>query len=195
MSIVIGLALLCLASAAQADASWYSSFDYGAAILGTVPASMDQTAHGYRLAGGYGFNRYFSLETGYVDFGKAANGDTAGQYFGFIDSQTQITTKAHGVTFDVVATLPVNDRVSLSARLGILFSVVEVDVSAPPGPPIPSRSDSSNHGDMGVGISYRLSNRWSVHYQWTQYLKLKDPFNGNAGTYSLSSLGVTYSFP
>src|SRR5689334_10095236 len=70
---VLGLGLLGAVSTARADGDWYAAVDAGNSWIGVYTSSYgDNTDHGYRLAGGYDIDRHFSLEAGYVDFGKVA---------------------------------------------------------------------------------------------------------------------------
>jgi len=184
---------LALASAsASADDGWYAAFDYGNSNLGSVPARADSGAHGYHLTAGYAPDRYFALEGGYLDFGKVDTGSDI--YFGVISPGFSVTTKAHGFTFDLVGTLPLGDRFSLSARAGVITADVQVDWPASSFSPTGgSRSKNSTRFGAGFGAAYKISDTWSAYCQWVQYDSIDGPIAGE-GNFNLGSIGLKYSF-
>lgn len=76
--------------------------------------SADNRDTAYRIFGGYQFNRYFGVEAGYFNLGKfgySASTTPAGRLDGQI--------KLDGPHLDLVGTLPMTDRLSFLARVGV----------------------------------------------------------------------------
>ena len=73
----------------------------------------DERGQAYRIFGGYQFNRYWAVEAGYFDLGKFGFNATtvpAGSLSGQI--------RLNGLNLDLVATLPLSERLSLLGRVG-----------------------------------------------------------------------------
>ncbi len=71
-----------------------------------------------RIFGGYEFDRYWSMEAGYVDLGKftaSASGTESG-----VPTTGSISLKASAFSVDVSGILPVNEEFGLSGRIGIV---------------------------------------------------------------------------
>src|ERR1700676_622420 len=115
------------------DAGWYTGFnagqsrakiDDGRIVNGlagggftTTSISNDDRHFGYKAFGGYEFNRYFALESGYFDlgrFGFTADTTPAGSLRGDI--------KIKGGFFDAVGSVPFGDKFSLFARAGLNYA-------------------------------------------------------------------------
>ena len=128
-----GLAVTLSPTAFADDAGWYIGANAGQArtriddarveggLLGngfTVTSiSNDEHHFGFKAFGGYEFNRYFSLESGYFDlgrFGFTADTTPAGSLRGDI--------KIKGVNLDAVGSVPIGDKFSLFARAGLNYA-------------------------------------------------------------------------
>src|ERR1700692_2420115 len=133
MAALAGLALTLSPTAFADDAGWYIGANAGEArtriddaritggLLGdgfTVTSISDDDHHfGFKAFGGYEFNRYFALESGYFNlgrFGFTANTVPAGTLHGDI--------KLMGFNLDAVGSLPLGDNFSLFARGGLNYA-------------------------------------------------------------------------
>src|ERR1700679_2247093 len=135
-SIAASLAALALTMSSLAfadDAGWYTGFNVGQsrALINntrvtddllddgflTSSISNDYLHFGFKAYGGYEFNRYFALESGYFNLGKFGfTADTlpAGSLRGDI--------KLQGANFDAVGSVPLGDKFSLCARAGVTYA-------------------------------------------------------------------------
>ena len=118
---------------AQDDTSWYAGVSVGhtratiddARILGSLGAngfpdatiSDSNNDTGYKVFGGYRFNRNFALEGSYFDLGK----------FGYTARSTPANTltgqmQLRGVGLDAVLIAPLTERFSVFGKVGAQYS-------------------------------------------------------------------------
>src|SRR6202034_3609465 len=131
-----GLAALALTMSPSAfadDTGWYTGFNAGQSRakiddtriadgllddgVRTTSISNDDLHFGFKAFGGYAFNRYFALESGYFNLGKfsfAADTLPAGSLRGDIKLQV--------AKFDPVGSVPLGDKFSLFARAGVNYA-------------------------------------------------------------------------
>src|ERR1700689_1287691 len=132
LRLTAALAALALTSSPAAfadDAGWYAGFNAGQSrakiddsriadgLLGdglTTTSINDDNHHfGFKAFGGYEFNRYFALESGYFDlgrFGFTADTLPAGSLSG--------DAKFQGANLDAVVFLPFTEKFSAFGRIG-----------------------------------------------------------------------------
>ena len=122
---VVTLALIGSSLAMADDSGWYIGGNLGQsrakiddpriidnllnAGISTTSISDDNRHFGYKLFGGYEFDKYFAIEGGYFDLGK----------FGFTANSVPAAgltgkTKLNGANVDLVGTLPFTDRFAAS---------------------------------------------------------------------------------
>lgn len=77
--------------------------------------SSDEKDTGYKLFGGYQFNRNIALEGGYYDLGKTSFSSTTGA------GPFNNSTRRHGLNLDLVGTLPITERFSVLGRVGAAY--------------------------------------------------------------------------
>jgi len=191
--------------AVAADSGWYiganageaaASIDDGDIIRGllangiaTTAFSEDEHHLGFKLFGGYQFNKYFALEGGYFDLGKfkfRATTIPAGTLSGSIE--------VNGVNFDAVGLLPFNDKFSAFARAGANYAESE-DSFRGTGSVIVqdgNRSERDINYKVGVGLQYALTDAFGLRLEAERY-RIDDAV-GNKGDIDLFSLGALYRF-
>ena len=168
------------------------AFDYGAFVGGSVgttrydicdqlvsagATSCDDQNTGFKIFGGYKFNRYLAVEGGYVDFGK-----------------TYAYSTGPGVTTDVlvnayyasgILAIPVAGRASLFGKVGGEFWEGEVNGATPTAS---AKATDSGTGLMyGAGASFELSDRLGMRGEWERY-----DVDGN--DVDLVSVGIEFMF-
>jgi OOP family OmpA-OmpF porin len=130
---LVALAVLISPYAVAEDAGWYGGLSGGqsraliddpritSGLLGsglTATFIDDKKLDtGFKLFGGYQFNRNFSLEGGYFDLGK----------FGFTATTVPVGTlrgdiKLRGLNLDAVGTLPFTEKFSGFGRVGATYN-------------------------------------------------------------------------
>jgi len=201
------LALAAIASpvAVAGDTGWYGGVNIGqskakidnaritSSLLGgglaTSSITNDDTDTGFKLFGGYRFNRYFALEGGYFDLGK----------FGFTATTTPAGTldgsiKLRGVNLDAVGILPINEKFSALGRVGLNYAEARDSFSGTGavGVPNPSPSKRDMNYKFGAGLQYDFTKLLGVRAEAERYRV--DDAVGNKGDIDLLSLGLVYRF-
>jgi hypothetical protein len=155
----------------------------------------------YRVFAGYSFCPYFGLEGGWLDAAHLG-GKIAG--FPIASSQSSFeggpnTAHVHGISLDVVGTLPVTDHLSAFARAGVLASrrtsntwyPVLYVTEDPPSPPVLvefiSTPNRANLFEFGLGVQYKVNSRWSFKSEW-QRLDASPYRMGNLDTFELAAV-------
>lgn len=126
------VAILEAQVASAAEPGWYVGMGLGKSRIYQVDACSKVSATldpGFscsektsdtatRIFGGYEFDRYWSMEAGYVDLGKftaSASGTESG-----VPTTGSISLKASTFSVDVGGILPVNEAFGLSGRIGLV---------------------------------------------------------------------------
>lgn len=197
-----GMVSPCLAAD---DAGWYVGSNIGqsranidegkigrnllGAGLTAVTVDSDERDTGYKLFGGYQFNRNFSLEGGYFNLGQ----------FGY----TAITApqgtynaglKAKGINLDAVGMLPITAKFSALARAGLSYAETR-DAFSGTGAVLVNNPDSRERDTnykLGLGLQYDFTKAFGMRAEAERY-RINDAV-GNKGDIDLLSLGVIYRF-
>ena len=208
--VLAALSLLAASGAVHADERGDSTGWYGGLNLGQSRASIDEDRIanslaaqgftqtqirkdtrdlGFKLFGGYQFNRHFALEGGYFDLGQ----------FGFAaDTQPPGTldgeAKFKGVNLDALGILPLTEKFSAFGRAGIQYAETKTAFQGSGAVLItdPSRQQKAANYKVGVGLEYALTQQLGLRAELERY-RVKDAV-GNQGDVDLASLGVVYRF-
>ena len=144
---------------------------------------------GFKVFGGYQFNKHFALESGYYDlgdFGYTSFTVPAGTLHGVLG--------ARGLNLDAVLSLPFTSEFSAFVRAGAAYSEVEgafegtglVNVVEPN-----SESKEVNY-KFGAGLEYMFTHRFGMRLEAERY-RIDDSV-GNKGDIDLYSAGVVFRF-
>lgn len=204
---VAAAALAAPASQAQGAGGWYGGASIGQSAatidndritrglagqgLGTTSISERDRDTGYRLFGGYQFNRHFGVEAGWFDMGEmgyTATTTPAGTLVGDV--------RFKGINLDLVGRLPIGDRFSLLARVGGAHVRTRGTFSSTGAVtmPYPGNSTSDRHFGVkyGVGVAWRLTDALELRAEGER-IRVNDSV-GNRGHVDLLSLGLVYYF-
>lgn len=182
------LALSGLVAAPQASAQGFyiggsvgqSDFDNGNAIPDLITSgTVDGKDTGYKIFGGYEFNRNFGVELAWVDLGKASY---SGTFLGL--PVTGGSVKTSGLNISAVGTLPLSSSFALFGKLG-LFSWESKASDVTGGVPFSGKEDGSDVS-FGIGASYNFTKNLAIRAEWEQFKAVDN--------ISLLSLGVVYKF-
>jgi len=204
------LSLLVLAAIASpvavaGDTGWYGGVNIGQSkakidnaritsnlLGGGLAASSitnDDSDTGFKLYGGYKFNKYFALEGGYFDLGK----------FGFTATTTPAGTldgsiKLRGVNLDAVGILPINEKFSALGRIGLNYAEARDSFSGTGAVSVPNPSPSKRDANykFGAGLQYDFTKLLGMRAEAERYRV--DDAVGNKGDIDLLSLGLVYRF-
>ena len=208
LGIVPTMAALAVAWSPRAiaeDAGWYVGFGAGQSrakiddgrISGglladgftTTSITNDDSHFGFKVFGGYAFNRYIALESGYFDLGR----------FGFWADTVPAGTlrgniKIRGGNFDVVGSVPIGEKFSLFARGGLNYANSK-DTFAGTGSVTvinPSPRKWAANYKFGVGAEYDFTRYVGMRIEAERY-RIDDAV-GNKGDVDLFSAGLVFRF-
>lgn len=209
-AVTLGIAALAAMAAPVAMAQgtgWYAGGNFGStgvtidderirnglAGQGLGTSSIDERDQdkGYKVFGGYQFHPNFGVEAGYFDlgrFGYTANATPSGSLTGDI--------RIKGLNLDLVGTLPLTQRFSAFARVGVNYARTEGRFSAVPLAQVPypssSTSERATNVKYGLGLAYAFNESWSMRVEAERY-HIKDSV-GNKGHADMISAGLVYRF-
>jgi len=206
-STVASALFFAVAGAANAadDGGWYGGLNVGqsraeiddaritsnllAGGLRTTSISDDDRDFGYKVFGGYKFNRFFAVEGGYFDLGKfsfTANTVPLGTLSGNI--------KLRGVNLDLVGILPITERFSAFGRAGVNYAEARDSFSSTGAVRVlnanPKERDTNYK--FGGGLQFDFTRRLGMRLEAERY-RINDAV-GNKGDVDLISLGLIYRF-
>ncbi|HJS15085.1 MAG TPA: OmpA family protein [Rheinheimera sp.] len=149
----------------------------------------DKRDQGYKLYAGYQFSPYIALEGGYFDLGD----------FKFMANtlpQTDFSgrTELQGWNLDLVGTLPLTERFSAFARVGVTQNKSETRFSSNALINTAGYNDDDSYTKhkYGLGVQYQLSPAFTLRLEAERYRM--DDLIGNNGDIDLYSLGIVYRF-
>lgn len=206
--LVSGLAALAVVASPFAvadDAGWYLGANIGQsraeiddekisnALLGAGFTSTsihdDERELGYKLFGGYQFNRYFALEGGYFNLGKfdfRADTVPTGSLRGDIELQ--------GVNLDAVGILPFTDKFSAFGRVGVNYAEARDSFRGSGAVNVadPRSSERDTNYKFGAGLQYAFTESLAMRVEAERY-RINDA-RGDKGDVDLFSVGLLYRF-
>lgn len=208
ISAALGASLLIGLTASPAfaeDSGWYLGGNYGRSEakiderkirdnlqdsgFTTTRFSDDESDHGYKLFGGYQFNRHFAIEGGYFDLGSF---DFRAETLppGSLDGKIEID----GFNLDLVGILPLAERFSLFGRLGANHAEANADLRGSGAVNVlePNSSKRDTNLKFGVGAQWAVSERLGLRAEAERY-RIDDSFD-NRGDIDLFSLGLIFRF-
>ncbi len=202
---LVTLALITSAFAAADDSGWYVGANIGLSRANidderitsgllqggftTTSIADDDHGTGYKLFGGYQFNKYFALEGGYFDLGK----------FGFTVSTAPAGTltgkiKLNGVNLDAVGRVPITEKFSAFGRLGVNYADAKDSFTRTGLVNVldPNRSKHAANYKFGLGLQYDFTASLGMRTEVERY-RVNDAI-GNKGDLDLLSIGLVYRF-
>ena len=149
----------------------------------------DNRSTGFKVFGGYQFNRNLALEGGVFSLGK----------FGYQATTTPAGTlngeaKVRGLNLDLVGTLPLGDRFSVFGRAGIIYAEAK-DTFRSTGMVVvanPNPSERAANWKAGLGLQYAFTPSFSLRAEIERY-RINDAV-GNKGDIDMASVGLVYRF-
>ena len=201
----VGCAVMSSPFVMADDSGWYVGANVGQSkakiddaritnnLLGVGFASSivdDNRDTGYKLFGGYKFNKNFALEGGYFDLGK----------FGFTATTVPAGTltgsiRLKGINLDAVGTLPITEKFSAFARVGLNYAEAKDNFTSTGAAPVqtnPNPSKRDTNYKVGLGLQYALTESLGMRVEAERY-RINDAV-GNMGDIDLISVGLVYRF-
>lgn len=202
---LVALAAIASPGAAADDSAWYVGGNVGkskASIdneritssllsegFSTTSLSDEDSSTGFKLFGGYRFNRFFAMEGGYFDLGK----------FGFTANTLPLGTltgkiKVNGVNLDLVAMMPLAERFSAFARAGVIYAEAKDTFTGSGSVAVfnPNPSKRAANYKYGVGLGFDFTRAFGMRVEAERH-RIDDAV-GNKGDIDLYSVGLVYRF-
>jgi OOP family OmpA-OmpF porin len=171
----------------------YGKLDQEARDEGIVINKRDRGDIAWKLQLGYQFNKYFAIEGGYFNLGKAsANLSIPGT-----DISAKDTFKSSGFNLNAVGILPLgNSSFSLLGKVGVFTAKSKTSVSGiENGENFSERYSKSKTGVLfGVGASYNFTPQFAVRAEYERYNGLRSASDEPKIDADVFSVGVSYRF-
>jgi OOP family OmpA-OmpF porin len=191
---LIGIAALAASSAAfgqQEERGFYLGGAYGQAAvkggcsdlrsdlatIGATVTACDDKDSGWKIFGGYRFNRHFAVEATYIDFGSlTATAVRAG-------ATVNASGDATGFGVAAVGILPIHERFSVFGKAGILSTDLKATATGPGGTFSSTSGETELH--YGLGAMFNITRNWGIRAEWER---------AEDSEVELISIGVQYRF-
>ena len=152
--------------------------EIAAGVIDSGPVDSKDT--GWKVFGGYMFNRNLGLEVAYVDLGRTTY---SGIYEGAPVTGGKIDVGGFNVGF--IGSIPLSERFSLFGKIGLFIWEVEASDTTG-GLPASARADGSDIS-FGVGLSYDFTRQLGLRAEW-------EMFQVEYVDASLLSIGLVWRF-
>lgn len=155
--------------------------------------SVDDTDIGFKVYGGYQFNKNFAMEGGYTDFGKFTSHSviTSGGS-GTGDGEW----KGYSIDLSALGILPLSDQFSLFGRGGISLWNLDFSFTAagPGGVGIASESKSGVSPLLGIGATFNFTPQLALRAEFERHFSVGDSDTTGKSDIDLISLGLQVRF-
>jgi len=144
---------------------------------------------GYKIFGGYQFNKNFALEGGYFDLGKFGFKATT-QPPGTLNGDIRL----RGLNLDVIGSLPITEKFSVFARLGANYAQASDSFTGTGSVNVLNSNPSKfeTNPKVGLGLEYAFSDTLAMRAEVERY-RINDAV-GNRGDINLVTVGFVYRF-
>ena len=185
--IAAALALGGTLAATQASAQAFVGGSFGKSDIdeeittGLIDSgSVDGKDSGFKIFGGYMFNRHFGVEGAYVDLGEVSYSGTFGGA-----PVTGGTVEVSGFNISALGSFPVTEQFSVFGKIGMFIWDAEANDTTG-GLPF-SGSEDGTDVSFGVGVGYQFTRNLGVRAEW-------EMFKTNDADATLMSVGVLWKF-
>lgn len=143
----------------------------------------------WKLFVGKQLNRYFAIEAGYFHLGEFdfESWTSTGNLNG--------STKFRGVNLDLLATLPLTERLSFLARAGVQYTKAStsfngsrLDAVTTANPP----NEGRRHGKYGLGLEYKFNEAMALRGEVERYRVTDAAYNN--GDIDTATVSLVYKF-
>lgn len=181
------LALSGVLAAAQASAQGFLGGSIGQSDIddeitsGLITSgTVDGKDTGWKIFGGYMFNRHFGIEGAYVDLGEVSYSGTFGAA-----PVTGGKIEVSGVNFAAIGSYPVSEQFSVFGKLGLF--IWDAEASDTTGGVPFSATEEGTDLSFGIGVSYNFTRNLGVRAEW-------EMFKTDLADATLLSIGLVWRF-
>ena len=154
-----------------------------------ITIENDDRDTGYKLFGGYQFNRNFAIEGGYFDLGEFSYTATTVPV-GTLDGHM----KLRGFNVDVLGFIPFSEKFSAFGRVGANYTEAKDRFSGTGAVNVlsPRADERDTNLKLGAGVQYAFTDALAMRVEAERY-RINDAV-GNKGDVDLVSVGLLYRF-
>lgn len=159
----------------------------------------DEKDIGYAAQFGYRFNRFIAAEFALVQYGELhsmarANIDLGG---GFVPAAIDVNFHITGPQLSLIGILPLNDKLEIYARAGLLFAASEREFKIKVDGQL--NSFGSSKGDstevvLGVGGAWNINQMYSIRFQYERVPEVGQRDRTGTEDVSAASIGLLVRF-
>jgi OOP family OmpA-OmpF porin len=142
--------------------------------------SVDGKDSGFKIFGGYMFNRHFGVEAAYVDLGEVSYSGTFGGA-----PVTGGKVEVSGFNISALGSFPVTEQFSVFGKIGLFLWDAEANDTTG-GVPF-SASEDGTDVSFGVGVGWQFTRNLGLRAEW-------EMFKTNEADATLISVGVLWRF-
>ena len=142
--------------------------------------SVDGKDSGFKIFGGYMFNRHFGVEAAYVDLGEVSYSGTFGGA-----PVTGGKVEVSGFNISALGSFPVTEQFSVFGKIGLFLWDAEASDTTG-GLPF-SASEDGTDVSFGVGVGWQFTRNLGLRAEW-------EMFKTNEADATLISVGVLWRF-
>jgi hypothetical protein len=148
-------------------------------------STLDRDRLGWSSSAGYQFNRYLSMEAGFVDLGSIAGPLTDSSGVTLPNAQLQFSAK--GASLAAVGMLPLG-RWDLFLKGGVFFADTQLQVSGH------DTSSQTQHALFGFGFDRHFAENWSTRLGFTDYRSVGSTSQIRGPNIRVLTAGLGYAF-
>jgi Calx-beta domain/OmpA-like transmembrane domain/Beta-propeller repeat len=155
----------------------------------SAQVSLDDTDIGWKIVGGYRFNRWFGVEGAIVDLGtfdSSINATVPNPAQLLNDIADVHPYSARGYSATVMGTLPISERLSVFGKAGLFIWQGEVKANAGSFGSV-SKDENGVDLTLGLGTSFKITDRIQIRTEWERYFLKRDDID-------LISIGMSFHF-
>ncbi|MDT7834111.1 outer membrane beta-barrel protein [Aquabacterium sp. OR-4] len=156
----------------------------GGSVTGFARDSNDT---GYKIFGGYQFNRNVAVEGGYFDLGKLGY-DATTTPAGTVGARF----KLNGLSLDLVGTLPLTTNFALLGRVGMASGRARARYDTTGAVTLNDVSKRGTNAKVGLGVQYAMGSNMLVRAEVERY-RMNDAVGSHVNT-NLVSVGLVFPF-
>ncbi len=188
-ALVLGLA--AVPQMAQAE-GWYGGVGLGqskvdAESISGFTGSIDDKDNGWKVFGGYQFNKNGAVEFGYADLGTVFT--LKGKILGLSASEED---DVKGFNLSLVGTLPVTNQFAVLGRIG--FFRWDVDTNCSLAGTSCSASATGTDLTYGLGAQFDFSKSMGARVEWERFKDVGDENKTASGDVDLLSVSLVFRF-
>lgn len=206
---ILAIALLSISTAVIADTGFYAGFgvsavkadidraraidQWAAAGNSTANVGVRSNTVGFKVFGGYEFNRYVGLELSYADLGtfKAHAQNTAA------NTRAESAHEVTAYALEAVGTLPVYRGFSVFGKAGAALTSAKDTMSCSgvtlPGCGSTVSEDEYNY-KLGLGAQYAFANGMALRLDVDRYFDVGDRDTTSEATIDTAGLSLSFRF-